>query len=610
MNRKQRRAEKKQSKPTLHGLFADGVQHHRAGRLDEAARLYQEVLAVNSYHADSRHMLGMIAHQLGHADLAVDMITGAIAIDAGVAEYHSNLGNALVQLGRLPDAVACLRSAIELKPHFPEGHFNLGVALAKLGQLDEAATSYRFAINLKPDFPVAHNNLGHTLIRLEQTAQAIDCLNRAIELKPDYAEAHSNLGDALGRLGRLDEAVACYRTALDLNPGYSDAHNNLGTALAYQGRQDDAIACYHRSIDLDPNFAEAYANLGNAFAEQGRRDDALAGYRMAIDLKSDFPDAHTSLAMALLSRGDMEAGWEEYEWRWKTRDGIVARRNFLQPQWRGEAAGGQTLLIHAEQGLGDTIQFCRYATIAATRGLRVILQVQKPLVRLLRSLSGADLVVGIGEELPSFDLQCPMLSMPLAFGTTIESIPVCSSYLHADTVQTAAWQERLAAMPNQGLRIGLVWAGAAREAPALAAVDRRRSLAPGRLATLLGVPGLQFFSLQRAGPAMPEKFRLTDHMDEMEDFADTAALIANLDLVISVDTAVAHLAAALGKPVWVLDRFDPCWRWLFGRRDSPWYPTLRLYRQPHPGDWDSVVAEMASDLRAMAGACYASRSCC
>ena len=605
MNRKQRRTERKQGVHALQRWFADGVRHHRAGRLDEAARLYQEVLAVNSCHGDSRHLLGMIAHQLGHADLAVDMITQAIAIDAGVAEYHSNLGNALVQLHRLPEAVASLRNAIKLKPHFPEGHFNLGVALAKLGRLDEAAASYRFAINLRSDFPVAHNNLGHTLIRLEQTAQAIDCLYRAIDLKPDYPEAHSNLGDALGTLGRLDEAVACYRTALALKPDYSEAHNNLGAALGYQGRQDDAIACYQTAIDLDPDFAEAHANLGNALAEQGQRGDAVVCYRMAIDLKPDFPEAHNSLAMALLARGDMQAGWQEYEWRWKTREGAVARHNFAQPQWRGEAAAGKTLLIHAEQGLGDTIQFCRYATLAAAQGLRVIVQAQKPLVRLLRSLSGADLVVGIGDELPAFDLQCPMLSMPLAFGTTIETIPGCSPYLHADKAQAAVWQERLDAMPNQGLRIGLAWAGAAREAPALAAVDRRRSLAPVRLASLLDLPGLQFFSLQRTGPAMPEKFRLTDHMEEMEDFADTAALIGNLDLVISVDTAVAHLAAALGKSVWVLDRFDPCWRWLSGRRDSPWYPTLRLYRQPRPGDWDSVLVEIARDLRALAGTCQA-----
>ena len=403
---------------------------------------------------------------------------------------------------------------------------------------------------------------------------------------------------------RLGNSVACYRTALDLKPDYSEAHNNLGTALAYQEQLDDAIACYQTAIDLDPDFAEAHANLGNALAEQGQRGDAVGCYRMAIDLKPDFPEAHYSLAMAHLARGDMQAGWEEYEWRWKTREGIVARRNFPQPQWRGEAAAGQTLLIHAEQGLGDTIQFCRYATLAATRGLRVIVELQKPLVRLLRSLSGADSVLGVGERPPPFDLQCPMLSMPLAFRTTIDTIPGCSPYLHADKVKAAAWQERLAAMPDQGHRIGLVWAGAARKATALAAVDRRRSLAPERFATLLELPGSQFFSLQRTGPAMPEGFRLTDHMEEMEDFADTAALIANLDLVITVDTAVAHLAAALGKPVWVLDRFDSCWRWLFGRRDSPWYPTLRLYRQPHPGDWDSVLAEIANDLRAIAGACF------
>ena len=295
--------------------------------------------------------------------------------------------------------------------------------------------------------------------------------------------------------------------------------------------------------------------------------------------------------MARLAQGDMPAGWEEYEWRWKMTRLIKARRNFAQPQWRGEAAGGQTLLIHAEQGLGDTLQFCRYAKLAAARGLRVIMEVQQPLVRLLRGLPGVDLVMARGEELPAFDFHCPMLSMPLVVGTTITTIPSAASYLHADETEVAAWRTRLAAMANQGFRIGLVWAGAA-----MAGADRRRSLAPDRLAPLCDLSGLHFFSLQKGGPAAPARFLLTDFMHEIDDFADTAALIANLDLVISVDTAVAHLAAALGKPVWVLNRFDSCWRWLVGRRDSPWYPSLRLYRQQRPGDWTPVLAEIARDL--------------
>jgi len=307
--------------------------------------------------------------------------------------------------------------------------------------------------------------------------------------------------------------------------------------------------------------------------------------------------------MALLAQGDLATGWEEYEWRWKTPHFVAACRNFSQPQWRGESAAGRTLLIHAEQGYGDTLQFCRYAPMAAARGLRVILEVPQPLVRLLRSLPGVDQVVARGEDLPAFDLHCPMLSMPLAFGTTLATIPSAPFYLQADAGQVAAWRTRLDAMEDQNPRIGLVWAGnPRRHAPELAAIDRRRSLPLEQLAPLLDLSGLHFFSLHKDGPA-PEGVKATDFMHEMKDFADTTALIANLDLVISVDSAVAHLAAALGKQVWLLDRFDPCWRWLRGRRDSPWYPTVLLYRQTHPGDWAPVLAEVAANLRGLVAAC-------
>jgi hypothetical protein len=268
-----------------------------------------------------------------------------------------------------------------------------------------------------------------------------------------------------------------------------------------------------------------------------------------------------------------------------------------RPQWRGETADGKILLIYAEQGFGDTLQFCRYGELAAARGLRVIMRVPKPLVRLLRSLSGVAQVIAEDEDLPAFDLQCPMLSMPLALATTPATIPSRIPYLAAEEAAVAAWQSRLAGSAP-GPRIGLVWAGSARNTPALAAVDRRRSIAPDRLAPLLDLQGLHFFSLQKDGPAGSPPLPLIDFMTEMQDFADTAALVANLDLIISVDTAAAHLAAALGKPVWLLNRFDSCWRWLTDRRDSPWYPTLRLYSQPRPGDWDAVIAELVRDLRA------------
>ncbi len=472
MNRKQRRTEAKKGGPAMQTaslaaqrLWAAALQQFQAGRLDEAERLFRQVLAVNPRHADSLHLLGVIAYQTGRHDLAVDMIRKAIVIN------------------------------------------------------------------------------------------------------PREASLHSNLGNLLKEQGRLDEAVACYRKAVELKPNFSEALNNLGNALRAQKQLDEAVASYHRALELRP----------------------------------DDPEAHYNLAMALLARGDMPAGWEEHEWRWKTPQLAPSRRDFAKPQCRGEAADGRTLLIHAEQGLGDTLQFCRYAPLAAAKGLRVILEAPKPLIRLLGSLPGVDRLVAQGEPLPKFDLHCPMLSMPLALGTTITTIPNDVPYLCADAAQVAVWWTRLAALGNRGPRIGLVWAGNPRKhLIAAAALGRQRSVDPARLEPLFELPGVQFFSLQKDGLAAPAHFPLTDFMSEMGDFADTAALITNLDLIISVDTAAAHLGSALGKPVWLLNCFDPCWRWFVGRRDSPWYPGLRLYRQPRPGDWDSVVAEVARDLRSFA----------
>jgi len=366
---------------------------------------------------------------------------------------------------------------------------------------------------------------------------------------------------------RLDEAIASFRAALEHQPDHAPVHNNLGLALSEQLKLDEAEACYRRSIALTP----------------------------------EAPDPHFNLGLVLLAKGEMQEGWREYEWRWRTAQTISHRRKFPQPQWHGAPAAGRTLLIHAEQGFGDTLQFCRYAPLAAARGLRVILGVPKSLTRLLRCLPDVDKVIGRGDDLPPFDLHCPMLSLPLAFGTTMSSIPAAPSYLRAEAQEVAFWGDRLAAMNRPGLRVGLVWAGQpGSHSPVQAAVDRRRSIDPARLAPIFDMPGLHLVSLQKTGPAGPAGVALTDFMDEMEDFAATAALIANLDLVIAVDTAVAHLAAALGKPVWLMSRFDACWRWLTDRRDSPWYPSLRLYRQPEPDNWSAVLAEITRDLHRLA----------
>jgi Flp pilus assembly protein TadD len=501
------------------------------------------------------------------------------------------------QAWRLDVAERLYRRVLAVAPRHADSLNLLGLVAHQTGRGDTAANLIRRAITINPTAAQYHCNLGVVLAEQGLRDQAEACHRKALALRPDYPEAHNNLGNVLWNLGHLDAAEACYRSALDLRPDYPEAQNNMANALQNKGHFEAAAACSRRAVELWQSNPAALTNLGNTLRDLGQLDEAVASHQRAIELRPDFADAHFNLAVALLSAGDMAAGWEEYEWRWQTPQMAKGRRDFAQPQWHGEAAAGQTLLIHAEQGFGDTLQFCRYATLAAERGLRVVMEVPKPLVRLLRGLRGIDLAVGPGESLPDFDLHCPMLSLPRAMGTTLASIPGAVPYLHDDPGEAAKWRVRLAASCHPGLKVGLVWAGDPRRAlPHAAAVDRRRSIAPDRLAPLFAVSGVNFLSLQRAGPKMPARFPLIDFMDEMADFADTAALIANLDLVISVDTAVAHLAAALGRRVWLLDRFDSCWRWLTGRRDSPWYPTLRLHRQQRPGEWEPVVAEVAHDL--------------
>jgi tetratricopeptide (TPR) repeat protein len=548
---------------TVQFLVDHAIKHHEAGRLDDAERLYAQVLAADPQHADALHLLGVIACQTGRPALAVERIIKAIRINGSAAYYHSNLSNALILLGRFDDAAVACRKAIALEPNFAQAHANLGTALAKAGRFNEA----------------------------------IAACDTAIRLDPDDASSYANLGDALWSLGRAEAAIAAYKTAIRLSPGDASAHASLGHALWAMGLAEAALEACNTATRLNPNHAIAHLNLGNALEGLGRLEESLAAYRKAISLKPDIPESHFNLGHTLLKTGAFEEGWDKFEWRWKMKQMAGARRDFGKPFWQGEFVAGRTLLIHAEQGFGDNLQFCRYATLAAARGLRVILEAPKPLMRLLRGLAGVAHVIGYGDALPPFDFHVPVMSLPRAFGTTIETIPGKTPYLHADQDSVEVWRQRLSESVGQSLKIGVAWAGNPRNhSSELAAVDRRRSLAPEFLAPLFEIQGLRFLSLQKAGPPAPADFPLVDHMQGMEDFADTAALIANLDLVISVDTAIAHLAGALGKPVWLLNRFDSCWRWLTGRRDTPWYPDMRLYRQPAPGEWRPVVAEIAVDL--------------
>ncbi|MDR3536816.1 MAG: tetratricopeptide repeat-containing glycosyltransferase family protein [Acetobacteraceae bacterium] len=484
-------------------------------------------------------------------------------------------------------------------PDDPEAHNRLGCELHGQGQFEAAERTYRDALRRHPGHTEVWSNLGLAVQAQRRFAEAEHCQQQALRLAPAYPEAHNNLGLAQYEQGRVAEAENSFRGALRLRPDYANALMNLGTALQSLNRLVEAEASYRQALTCGGDPARVLNNLGLLLQELGRPAEAEAACRAALAHRPGQADARTNLALVLLLRGAYAEGWREYEARWQVASMTTATRPFAQPRWTaGVPLAGRTILLHAEQGFGDTLQFCRYASLLAAAGARVLLEAPPALCRLLASLDGVAQVIPAGETLPPFDLHCPLMSLPFGFGTTLETIPNASPYLHADPAQAASWRQALAALP--GRRIGLVWGGSSRSGqPHAVAVDRRRSMPLAALAPLAGIAGCSFVSLQLGPPAAqppPAGLVLHDPTTGLGDFADTAALIEALDLVISVDTAVAHLAAALGRPVWLLNRFDTCWRWLLGRDDSRWYPTLRQFRQPTAGDWTTPVARIAQDL--------------
>ncbi|HUN24797.1 MAG TPA: tetratricopeptide repeat protein [Steroidobacteraceae bacterium] len=591
----------------LRTLLERAGQHAKRGELDRATALYEAILEVQPTHFEALHLSGVVALKAGNAARAVELMKRSIAVDARKAVAHFNLGVALRALGRLEDALASYEEAIARNPRLAAALNNRGLILTDLGRFDAALASFDRATAILEGFAEGHFNRGVVYQKLRRPDLALASYERAIELRPDFADAHFNRGDALRLLGRIEEAAASYEAAVAANPAHVAALVNRGNLLKNQGRPEAALASYDRALALEPTDVEAHLNRGVLLHESNRLKEAIAAYDRALVLRPGFAAAIQYRGYARLATGDYETGWADLEARWRNEHGPIAgaRRLFEQPLWLGQVAlAGKRILLHGEQGLGDTLQFCRYAKSLADRGATVILEVPEPLVGLLGSLDGVAQLVPYGDLLPPFDLHCPLMSLPLAFRTTLSTIPACVPYLAADRRKVLEWSQRLG--ERRRLRVGLVWSGGFRpQQPELWPVNRRRNIPLAKLAPLAHTDA-QFFSLQKGDAAEAELAgliaqgwngpQLTDHSSLLTDFSDTAALVEQLDLVIAVDTSTAHLAGALGKPVWILNRFDSCWRWLLDRTDSPWYPTVRLYRQDRPGDWDSVVQRVRVDL--------------
>jgi tetratricopeptide (TPR) repeat protein len=588
---------------TLQNKLNKALVLHRKGSLGEAERLYIEILAQQPNHFDALHLLGLIAIQRQQLNRGIHLIAMAIKQNAMEAAAHSNLANALMFVDRPNEALASYDRAIKLNPRFGEAHNNRGNALLVLKRMEEALHSFDKAIALAPSYAEAHNNRGNALLALQRGDEALASFDKAITLIPSYAEAHNNRGNALLALQRGDEALASIDKAISLRPSYADAYFNRGNTLAALDHPGDALTSCEQAIALKPNYAEVYNVRGNVLVTLRRFQEALGSYEQAIALKPDYADAYWNQSLCFLLTGNYQEGWRQYEWR-KKLSKPIAVRPYPQPLWLGDKeVAGKTLLIYSEQGLGDTIQFCRYVRLISDLGARVILEVPQTLKSILANLPETQ-VVGTGGALMPFDYQCPLMSLPLAFKTTLSNIPATIPYLRADVEKSKRWKLRLG--ERSKLRVGLVWSGGFRpNQPELWAVNRRRNIP---LITLesLEHPDIEFYSLQKGDAAEAELLQMKhqgwrgpamiNFTDDLHDFSDTAALIDNLDLVISVDTSTAHLTGALGKPVWILNRFDCCWRWLIDRSDSPWYPTAKLYRQHKPGHWDDVIAQVKADL--------------
>lgn len=587
---------------TQDDAFAAALGHHRAGALDTAERLYRAVLATAPDDARCLHFLGVIAHQRGEHRTAATLIARALALRPDYVEAHANLGLVLETLGESAAALAHHERALTLKPDHAEAHNNLGRTFQTLGRGIEAVREFERALALNPDLVEAHNNLANVLKDAGQLDAAVAHYEAALVLRPAQPELHRNLGLALQGQQRYEPAVARFAAAAALAPHNAASHFDLGNGLRDALRLDEAVAAYRRALALHPGHADSHCNLGIALHAQAKLDAATACFGRALALDPAHAHAHVNLGMTRLLQGDF-AGFRDYEWRWRARD--ARGRGFTVPQWRGEPLDGATILLHAEQGFGDTIQFVRYARLVAARGGKIVLEAPAPLERLLARLPEIETVIRAGAPVPPVAVHSPLLSLPLACGTVLATVPADNPYLTPDPALVPRWRDRFAARP--GLRVGLAWAGRPSHPR-----DRERSLAPEQLEPLGAVPGMAFVSLQQRadGMRLPPGLALEDVAADLGDFADTAAAIAALDLVITVDTAVAHLAGALGAPVWVLLACVPDWRWLTARRDSPWYPTARLFRQAQPGDWAPVIAAVKAALEcrvAASGACLPER---
>ncbi len=600
--------------PRRDGQLAAAIAHHAAGRLDDAERIYQQLYAVNRDDDEVAYLLGLLCCDLGLFEAACTFLVEALRISPAFSEARAQLARARTGLADLRMSSGHNADAQRLLQHAFEATPADGACLKGLGRLalarDDAAAAAAWlekALAEAANDAETLNWLGLARLQLGEHAAAEGALRQALRLMPNLVQARNNLGLALHHQGRLGEAQACFERTLIDDPLYRNARINLANTLRILGRHSLAQHELETVLAVRPDAADAadaLNNLGAVLQDQGQAESAHRCLTRAMELSPACPEIRWNLALTQLQFGDFQNGWSNFESRWEGCDHL--RGSYAMPierAWRGESVDGKRLLLWAEQGFGDTLQFIRFAQDLARQGAIITVMAPPAVLSLVRTAPGVSSVLPQDQPPPPYDFHSPLMSLPYRLRIPLDAARLhgAEPYLSAAQDRTEHWRHLLSAAP--GIKVGLVWAGNSRLSSAqLAAVDSRRSMSLRQLEPILAVPGCRFFSLQK-GPAAAELHMgvatvgtIQDFSDHWKDFSDTAAFVANLDLVISVDTAVAHLAGALGKPVWLLNRFDTCWRWLLARNDSPWYGTLRQFRQTRPGDWESPIAAAAVAL--------------
>jgi Flp pilus assembly protein TadD len=572
-------------------VFQTAFEHHKAGKLDQAEELYRQAIASDPTNSDAIQLLGVICMQKGRFGPGEALIREAISIHPEVPDYYRNLAEALVQTRQWNQAIASFRQLLAFEPANDAVFFRVGTMMAEHGQMISGMDALRRAIELRPENVDYHGTLSAMYVQIGRPDLAVVELREVVRLSPQSVRGWQSLGSALCETGKLDEGIQAIQKALQLNPNMPWAHCNLAAALREAGRHDEAMVAIRRAAKIDPASPGVQNNLATLLCDEGKFEEALAAWKLAVAHEPDSSSAHWNYARLLLRLGHFAEGWDEFEWRLKFPRMNLAQ-NFPQRQWDGSDPAGKTILLHAEGGFGDALQFIRLLPLVTNRGGRWLLECQPELLSLFEGTSGIEQIIARGQALPAFDMHIPLQGLPRILGIRLENIPNTVPYLAPPQHRVRKWAERIG--DEKRLKVGLVWCGSTH------GIGDKRTQSVQAFAPLATVEGIRFFGLQKGekgGETPPNGMDWTDYTSELTDFSDTAALMQNLDLIISVDTSAAHLAGALGRPVWVLVPWEADFRWLTVRTDSPWYPTMRLFREPVDGDYHTPVAQIVEALR-------------